>query len=307
MVEAPRPIRLSCCVPPPEPEDAEAQTQFFQEAILGGEPDGAVEAVEAGFDVNQQLRFGTQIMSPLSAAITRGYDDVVRSLIQAGADFEEGVEDGGGGVPDGMSPLMLAAALGHETIVRMLIEGGAEVNRTLPVPATGAEVAVLPEASALHMAVNRGQDSSVRLLIEAAADVNQMLAVPGAIARSRFAGAPPLFLALSLNDNDTAETIARLLIEAGADANYVVPEVAAPDARSSVSGVTVLILAAFRGMESTARRLIESGADVNYLVPGEREPGGRNSETAGMTPLSVAQGRGHAGIAALLREAGAER
>ena len=291
----------------PDPDDAAAQTQLFREAVLGGEPDGAVDAVEAGFDFNQQLRFGRQVVTPLNAAISKGYDEVVRSLLQAGADFEAGVEDGAGEIPDGMSPLMLAAALGHATIVRMLIDAGVDVNRTLPISGTDSEVYILPEATALHFAVNHGQESSVRILIEAGAAVNQMLAVPPAVTESRYAGAPPLFLALTLNDNDAAETIAGLLIDGGADANYVVPEVAAPDARSSVSGASMLMFAALRGMESTARRLIDAGADVNYLVPGEREPGGRNSETAGMTPLSVAQRRGHAGIAALLREAGAER
>ncbi|MCY4600913.1 MAG: ankyrin repeat domain-containing protein [Acidobacteria bacterium] len=292
---------------PPKPGDAAAQTQFFHEAMLGRDPDGAVEAVEAGVDVNQQLRFGRQLMTPLSAAIALGYEDVVRSLLQAEANLEAGVEDGDGEIPDGTSPLMMAAALGRETIVRMLIEAGAEVNRRLPIPPPGGEASVLPEATALHFAVNRGQERSVSLLIEAAADVNQRLAVPDEVAGSALAGAPPLLLALNLNDSDTGATIAHLLIDAGADANYVVPAVAAPDARSSFSGASVLILAAFRGMESTVRRLIEAGADVNYLVPGERGAGGISSETAGMTPVRAAERRNHAEIAALLREAGAER
>ena len=59
--------------------------------------------------------------TPLHYAACGGYEDVVRVLIESGANVEEHNENG-------HTPLMEAASAGHVGVARILLEAGACIN-----------------------------------------------------------------------------------------------------------------------------------------------------------------------------------
>jgi uncharacterized protein len=79
--------------------------------------------LDAGADINARNRhkFAGPGNSPLSAAVYQQRNDVVRLLIERGADFNLGDNAG-------FTPLHLAAANGYVESARMLLEAGANPN-----------------------------------------------------------------------------------------------------------------------------------------------------------------------------------
>ena len=183
----------------PDLKDTDARALYFRESLLAGKADSVSEAVEAGVDVNRQLEFGRQILPPLFIAVSKGQQDVVRTLIQAGADVDAGVQKGDSKLPTGTTPLIMAAQGGHEGIARLLIDAGADVNYVMP-----ESTSSVSGISALIFAANQGSESLVRLLIDAGADVNYK--VPGR------RGTTALKVARGRGHKDTA----KLLRKAGA-------------------------------------------------------------------------------------------
>jgi ankyrin repeat protein len=84
----------------------------------------AAMLIDAGADINARNRhkFAGPGNSPLSAATYQERVDVVRLLIERGADVNQGDNAS-------FTPLHLAAALGYPDIARILLEGGADPNR----------------------------------------------------------------------------------------------------------------------------------------------------------------------------------
>jgi cytohesin len=82
--------------------------------------------IDAGADVNKVRDNG---MTPLFAAAYKGHGDIVRALIDAGADVNKARDDGA-------TPLFAAAQQGHVEIVRALIDAGADVNKARDVGET---------------------------------------------------------------------------------------------------------------------------------------------------------------------------
>jgi len=60
--------------------------------------------------------------TPLSDAAASGHEEMVRALIEAGADENKANNNG-------YSPLYWAAHQGHEAVVQALIETGADVHK----------------------------------------------------------------------------------------------------------------------------------------------------------------------------------
>ena len=252
----------------PDLEDTDDRALYFRESLLAGKADSVSEAVESGVEVNRQLEFGRQILPPLFIAVSKGQQDVVRTLIQAGADVDAGVQKGDSKLPTGTKPLIMAVQGGHEGIARLLIDAGADVNSVIPEIGTAA----------LALAVKKGSESLVRLLIDTGADVNYKL--------------PNGMTSLIMAIQEKHVGIALLMIDAGADANTVLS-----DPTSPLPDISALIMATYIGSESLVRRLIDAGADVSYAIPDRR----------GFTALNMARKSGHKDIAKLLRKAGAKR
>jgi ankyrin repeat protein len=121
-------------------------------AIVAGDLDLASQAVEARASLD---RYDWHLgFSPLGMAISRGYADLVRFLLDAGANPRTGSLT--------MTALGLAAEQGEAEIIQMLLPRGIDVNE--PVGQDGW--------TALLSAIKYGHRSVVRLLVAAGANVN---------------------------------------------------------------------------------------------------------------------------------------
>jgi hypothetical protein len=100
--------------------DEYADARRLMQAILDNAPDAAEDAIAAGANVNAPDEDGEQ---PLCIAAYEGNDEVVRVLLEHGADpsirneFDEPV-------------LVTASMEGHLAVVRQLVEHGADIGQT---------------------------------------------------------------------------------------------------------------------------------------------------------------------------------
>ena len=123
--------------------------------------------------------------TPLVAAVLKGHNDVVKTLLKHGANTE--VLDS-----DGNRPLHLAAMKGYAEVARRLCKAKAEKNAPGHAGATP-----------LHLACRKGRGEVVRILVEAGASLDALDSK----------GSAPLHAAAAGGYEDVAE----FLIAAGAD------------------------------------------------------------------------------------------
>ncbi|CAF1255635.1 unnamed protein product [Adineta ricciae] len=283
------------------------QTALFM-ATLKDRVDVVKFLIHRGAQVNVKNRYG---VSPLLLCAESGNQELVRALVEAGADVNvtpqgELAEEN---LLAGQTPLFGAAKKGHVEICEYLIQNGANVNAVTMTGATalytateeahldviellirhGADVNRSPKgqvARDLHIeyqtplliACMRNYDAVIRHLIRSNADVN--------VTSER--GSSP-FLAICQHNN---VEIAQLLIEHGA--RYDV------EAKNLYDGkINGLIVAAEAGSFDILRLLVERGLDVNYKIEGK-------GETAGRTPLFCACAKGFQDIVQYLLEKGAD-
>jgi uncharacterized protein len=193
--------------------------------------------------------------SPLLLACQYGNTDILRALLDAGADVNDVSSNG-------ISALTLCAGSAPTTIVKRFIEQGAKV--------TSADV--LGQTALMHAAAN-GKSDNVSLLLNSGANINRVTKK----------GFTPLFFALKSNNKQLPIT----LIKAGADTDYV-----APDNTSVVqmamyhqhyataqylvernadlhaydrNGLTLLHIAVKERQAELVDLLLKKGADVNAL------------------------------------------
>ena len=100
----------------------ETEETFLIFAIIKGNIDIVRLLIEAGADINKKDRNGA---SSFIYAVIKGNIVIVRLLIEAGADTN--IYDG-----DGMTPLMIAAENNDIPLVRLLIQNGADINKQDP-------------------------------------------------------------------------------------------------------------------------------------------------------------------------------
>lgn len=226
-------------------------------------------------DVNAR---GGYFMSPLRAALARGYMKVAAVLLQHGAEVD--VQDN-----LGWTPLHWASQAGRRDIVKFLLEHNADVNAQ-----TG------PGNTPLHLASGEGEPGIARLLLQHRAivhyrdnkgwtslhtasnnghlDVVQLLLESGAIvdARNRVQKTP-----LALASMNGHVEVSRFLIERGADVN----------SRTKESWVPLHIAARF-GHLDVVQLLLDHDVDVDV------------QEEDRWTSLHLASANGHLEVVELL-------
>lgn len=122
------------------------------EELLDAVQHGDFERVKSGLSQGLNPNYSEQEgeYSLINWASQEGYADIVKSLVQFGADVEGGYSE--------MTALYNAAGDGNLEVVAALIECGADINRSDKQPLTNAAA--------------WGHDDIVRLLIEKGANVN---------------------------------------------------------------------------------------------------------------------------------------
>ena len=168
-------------------------------------------------------------MTPLALACANGNAEMIRLLLDAGAD-PNSVD------PAGETALMMAARIGNLDAVKVLLDRGAVLD------ARDREF----EQTALMVAVRENHPEVVRLFVERHADVN---------ARTRTGRAPAWVLPNSVPGFGHGIGIVRGgLPERGS--RYLIP-----------GGLTPLLYAARDGRLESARILVAAGADVKQTDP----------------------------------------
>ena len=208
--------------------------------------------VENGAEISKR---GGKFEYPLGAAVYHGHSDVVRYLLQQGADPNFLSRDFG-------NVLQISALGGSVDVVKQLIDAGADVNvqggsyNTAVIAAasrdnfevvalllnSGADLKVgsSSHGSSLYQAAAAGNTTMVIALLAAGADLNGIGDSEGT----------PLYAAAESG----SLSLVQLLLRRGADVNK--------GTSSALYGYPVMI-AAKKGHSQVVRALIRGGADVN--------------------------------------------
>lgn len=232
-------------------------------AICQGRIESVRDLLSAGVDVNCTTMIHGKANTPLRVAVHHGYADIVRVLLESGADANASSSS------NQETALHLAAQGGHETIVEMLLAAGALIDaQTLHFGATpllyatfrgharivsmllksGADPNFLSKGapSPLDWAVRYGYQEIARLLLSSAAHSHNLL--KRTVAR-----------------NDVAMT--RLLLQFGADASAVDDaDFSSIEMRSIIEQVMMIVDMILCLQNCTkAVVLLEQSAFVNFL------------------------------------------
>ena len=97
--------------------------------------------------------------TPLMRAAARGHDDVVRVLLDAGAEANARRADG-------FTPLILAVFFGHEAVVRLLVERGADANARTSLGTTAARWAEARGFASMAEVLRAAEASGPRAVVK---------------------------------------------------------------------------------------------------------------------------------------------
>ena len=127
-------------------------------AVLEGHIDVVRILLEAGADTEKRADDGrTPLHVAASVAASSGNPDIARLLLQWGAEKEKQTND------SGFAPMHCAANCGHLEVVRLLLEWGADIEK----PSNDGD-------TALHLASAGGHLEVVRLLLESGANKKKL-------------------------------------------------------------------------------------------------------------------------------------
>jgi ankyrin repeat protein len=254
--------------------------------------------MDAGANINVS-REGLRIPA-LQAAASYGWDEMVRVLIDTGADINHIAGGYGPALQDAVSRTADSPATKQRRmkIFKMLIEAGGDINlcggrySTVLIAASwndyedavkmliNNEVDVNPVdkyyGTALYAAVFSGNLETVRALIHAGANVHYVHGEEGT--------------ALHIASRHGKIGVIQMLIQAGADVNLVAGKYGSP---LQAAANPALVILPDKYLIPGVRALIQAGADVNI-------EGGKYG-----TALEAALANGRDEIAQILRDAGA--
>ncbi len=229
--------------------------------------------IESGVQVDCRAKWKNE--TPLQMAAEAGNTEVVKFLIDAGADVNAGGYNN-------FTVLHSAITSGNEDVVRLLLENGANVNAVTD-----------EEYAPIHHAAYHGNANIIRLLINYGADltlkdrwINNM--TPYELASVRNHDSVVLNL-LRIEDQKASAASAGMDVNPESIASEMSEKKYAVDERRPY-----VVLAAERGQYKVLQGLIENGVDVNTVLPD------------GSTALMLAAKRGHDDIVKLLLRHGAD-
>jgi ankyrin repeat protein len=233
----------------------------------------ALLAAGAAVDAKDERRAQTALMW----ASAEGHPDVVRVLVNAGADIRARV-------PSGFTPLLFAVRAGRLDVVRELLKAGADVDETIPTASRRGYGGRLPPAgaTALLLAVMNAHFELAAFLLDAGANPNADL--PGytvlhAVTAVRKPGVGDNDPPPEGSGNVSSLELVKALASHGANLDARMTKRAnLNNTRAHEIGATPFFLAALTADAPLMRTLAALGADP--LLP--------NAENS--TPLMVAAG-----------------
>jgi len=178
--------------------------------------------LDHGADINKNEEFEDE---PLIHAIKRGNNDIIKYLIDHGATIDQDIDK------SIYTPLYYAIQMENEEIVQYLIDHGAAFNSKKEAPS-------LP--SLLTEAIRCQNDNIAKRLIDAGADITSDV------------GINSLLATINLGKKD----LVKYMLEKGVDVN-----------KKTRGNKTSLMVAIDKGDEEIVKELVEHGADVN--LPGK--------------------------------------
>ncbi|XP_071146102.1 uncharacterized protein [Mytilus edulis] len=201
-----------------------------------------------GADFNKSSNDG---LSPVMCAVIHKRTEIVRMLLQVGADYDKCTKDG-------WSPLMCACKDGHKEIVGMLLDIGADYTKCNN-----------DGWSAVTCACSYGHTKIVRMLLDKGADYN----------KCNNDGWSPVMCACTKGHTE----IVKMLLDIGVDYN-----------KCTNYGWSPIISACKNGNIELVRMLLNIGADYNKY------------DNDGWSPILTASRYGRAEIVRMLLDKGAE-
>ncbi len=228
------------------------ELKTFEDILWWGVEIGSAEYVEGVLLVNR-LRKDVYVnidqyrnkKSPLIVASEKGYDDIVRLLLEEGAHRLQ--------IWTGMDAMFAALRKGHQHIFQLLLDYGIDPNISLAARGDNQDIVLLllynginPDVldrygeTPLHAAVHQENTNMVRLLLSFNVDPNI----------TDWKNKTPLITAVE----NGLEEMVHLLLEADADF----------DSQDN-DGKTALMYAVINGDDNLTRLLLEAGADVTLI------------------------------------------
>lgn len=205
-------------------------TQELSNAVIANDFDRVKFLVSKGADVNKA---DSQGWTPLQSAARQRRDDMIKLLIELGADVDVGDP----------TPLVAAVMRDHVPSIKMLLEHGANIEQP-------GQEGFRP----LPLAIAEDKYEAAKALMEAGADVNAASGDEGLTPLMIAAGqTAPAEGARFVPGSARPTDIARGLIDGGADVNA-----------QSKSGVTALMVAAIHNNPPMIGMLIDAGADPTF-------------------------------------------
>ena len=248
-----------CCI------SEEDGTTTLNAAIQTGDIDLVWFFLKLGVRTNKC--FGhLDLPSPLEAAVKRDSEDIVKVLLEAGAD----VNSRAASARD--TALQLAARNGKNGILQILLNAGADVNAAAPPPKGYSK-----GHTAVGWAIARQDLTAVSMLVQKGANLSMATDISG---RS-----PLMVACITRTWRKANEEMLRFLLNAGADTNGC-------DAKRLESPLIVLVDG---GDSALAELLITYGADVNFRPSSEAN-----------TPLQAASKEGNIELVRKLIDSGAD-